>query len=67
MSVFAVQTALARACVGVHKRTSIMSSFLLLQLCSVYLIRLTWMVCEMGGKCSHSSLFCGFSLPGFVR
>ena len=40
--------------VRIH-RTSLMSSSLLLQ--QAYLVRLTWMVCEMGGKLTYS---CGF-------
>ena len=43
----------------VHRRTSLMSSFLLLQQCPACLIHLTWMVLEMGGKWSYSCCFLG--------
>ena len=36
--------------VGVHKSTSLMSSSLLLQQCPACLVRLTWIVFEIGGS-----------------
>ena len=52
--------------VGVHRSTSLMSSFLFLQQCPACLVRLTWIVFEMGGRwpyswclvgCCHQDLF----------
>ena len=40
--------------VGVHRSTSLMSSFLLLQQCPACLVRLTWTVFEMGGLWPYS-------------
>ena len=37
-------------CVGVHRRTSLMSSFLLPQQWPACLAHLTWMVCKKAGK-----------------
>ena len=42
--------AFARPYVGVHKRTSLMSSSPLLQRCPACLVRLTWIVFVMGGR-----------------
>ena len=39
---------LACPCVGFHRRTSLMSSSLLLQLCPACLVRITRMVCDRG-------------------
>ena len=44
MKIFASQWTLVCLCVGVHKRTSLMSSSLLLQQCHAYLARLEWFV-----------------------
>ena len=46
--------AFARAYVGVHRSTSLMSSSLLLQQCPTRLVRLTWIVFVMGGKWPYS-------------
>ena len=48
-----------RLCKGVYRRTSLMSSPLLLQLCPAYLVRLIWMVLEMGGRWLYSRCFVG--------
>ena len=48
---------LAHPCVRVHRRMSLMNLSLLLQQCSTYLVRLTWTVFEMGGKCPYSCCF----------
>ena len=42
---------------GVHLRTSLTSSSLFLQQSSACLVRLTWMVCQMGNKWPYSRLF----------
>ena len=39
---------------GVHRSTSLMSSFLLLQPCPACLVRLTWIVFVMGGRWPYS-------------
>ena len=49
--------AFARAYVGVHWSTSLMSSSLLLQQCSACLVRLTWIVFVMGGWWPYSWCF----------
>ena len=41
-------------CVGVYRRTLLMSSTLLLHQCPIYLVRLDLMVCEMGDKRPNS-------------
>ena len=50
MYVRAGRPAFARPYVGVHRSTSLMSLFLLLQLCPVCLVRLTWIVFVMGSR-----------------
>ena len=47
------------ASVGVHRRTSLMSSFLSLQQLLVFLAHLTMIVCEIGGKWLCSRCFMG--------
>ena len=54
MYVRAGRPAFARPCVGVHKSTSLMSSFLLLQQCPACLVRLTWIVFVIGGRWPYS-------------
>ena len=54
MYVRADRPAFARACVGVHKSTSLMSSSLLLQQCPACLVRLTWIVFVIGGSWPYS-------------
>ena len=51
--------AFARAYVGVHRSTSLMSSSLLFQQCPACLVRLTWIVFVMGGGWSYSWCFVG--------
>ena len=48
-----------------HRGTSLMSSSLLLKQCSTCLVRLIWMVWEVGDRCPYSC--CGMLLPGFVQ
>ena len=50
-------TATARPCEGVHRRTSLMISSLLLQQCPACLVRLTWIVFVMGGRWPNSCCF----------
>ena len=63
------QPTLVRPCEGVHRITSLMSSFLLLQLCPACLVCLICMVLEMGGRWPYSCPFVGccfknlFSIP----
>ena len=57
MYVFARRTTLACPCDGFHRRTSLMSSSLLLQQCSACLVRLTRMVWEMVGRWPYSCFF----------
>ena len=54
MYVRAGRPAFARPCVAVHKRTSLMSSSLLLQQCPACLVRLTWIVFVIGGRWPYS-------------
>ena len=54
MYVHAGRPAFARPCVGVHKSTSLMSSFLLLQQCPACLVRLIWIVFVIGGRWPYS-------------
>ena len=51
--------ALVRPCEGVHWRTSLMNSFLLLQQYAACFIHLIWIVLEMGGKRPCSCYFLG--------
>ena len=44
-------------CVEVPRKTSLMSSSLLLQQSLVCFIHLTWIVCDIGGKWPYSSCF----------
>ena len=55
MYVRAGRLAFAQLYVGVHRNTSLTSSSLLLQQCPACLVRLTWIVFMMGGRCSVSS------------
>ena len=50
---------------GVHRSTSLMSLFLLLQQCPTCLVHLTWVVFVMGGKWPYSCCFVG--APGLVQ
>ena len=51
------QTTQMCPCIGVHQRMSIMSLYLLLQQRLAYLVRLIWMVYEMGSKWPYSCCF----------
>ena len=62
MYVRAGRPAFARSYVGVHRRTSLMSSSLLLQQCPACLVRLTWIVFVMGGRWPYSCCFVGCCL-----
>ena len=53
---------LARLCEGVHWRTLLMSSSLLLQQCTTCFVRLIWMFFEMGGRWPYSFCFVGCCL-----
>ena len=57
----------ARPYVGVHRSTSLMSSFLLLQQCPACLVRLTWIVFVMGGRWPYSWCFVGCCLQDLVN
>ena len=59
MKVFPGQLTLVCPCVGIHERTSLISSSLLHQLCPAGLVCLIWMICEMGGKWPYSGSFMG--------
>ena len=54
MYVRAGRPAFARPYVGVRRSTSLMSSSLLLQQCPACLVRLAWIVFEMGGRWQYS-------------
>ena len=54
MHVRAGRPAFAWPYVGVHRSTSLMSSFLLLQQCPAWLVRLPCIVIMMGGRWPHS-------------
>ena len=54
MYVRAGRPAFARPCVVINKSTSLMSSSLLLQQCPACLVRLTWIVFEIGGRWPYS-------------
>ena len=54
MYILAGRPAFARPYVGVHRSTSLMSSFLLLQQCPACLVRLTCIVFVMGGRWPYS-------------
>ena len=62
MYVLAGHPAFAHPCEGLHRSMSLMSSSLLLQWCSVCLVRLTWIVFVMGGKWPCSCCFVGYCL-----
>ena len=48
---------LALLCEGVHWRISLMISFLLLLQCPAYLVYLTWVVLEIGGRWPYNCCF----------
>ena len=57
----------ARPCEGVHRSTSFVRSSLLLQQFPVSLVRLIWMVFEMGGWWTYSCCFVGCCLPDLLH
>ena len=59
MYVRAGRPALARPYLRVHRSTSLMSSFLLLQQCPACLVRLAWMVFVMRSRWPYSWCFAG--------
>ena len=67
MYVFACQPTLVCSCVGVRKRTSLMSLSLLLQQRLEYFVSLTWMVCEMEGKWLYTCCFVGYCFQDFLK
>ena len=67
MYVCAGRPAFAWPCVGVHKSTSLMSSFLLLQQCPACLARLTWIVFVIGGRWPYSWCLVGVLPPELVQ
>ena len=64
MYVRAGRPAFASPYVGVHRRTSLMSSSLLLQQCPACLVRLTLIVFGMGGRWPYSWCLVGCGLVG---
>ena len=52
---------------GAHRRTSLMSSSLLFQQCPACLVRLTWMVLEMGCRWPYSCCFVGCCLEDLLN
>ena len=62
MQVRAGLPALAWPCEGVHRRTSFMSSSLLLQQCPACLVHLTLIVFVIGGRWPYSCCFVGCCL-----
>ena len=67
MYVRAGRSAFARPCVGIHKSTSLMSSSLLLQQCPACLVRLTWIVFVIGGRCPYSWCLVGCCCQDLFR
>ena len=59
MYVRAGRPAFAKPCVGVHRTTLLMSSFLLFQQCPASLVRLTWIVFLMGGRWPYNWFLVG--------
>ena len=59
MYVRAGRPAFARPYVGVHRSTLLISSSLLLPQCPACLVRLTWIVFEVGGRWPYSRCFVG--------
>ena len=64
MSVFADQLIMVYPCVRVHRRTTLMSSSTYLRRFLVYLVRLTWIVCEIKCTWPYSGCFEVGLLPG---
>ena len=67
MYVRAGRPAFARPCVGIHKSTSLMSSYLLLQQCPACLVRLTWIVFVIGGRWPYSWCLVGCCCQDLFR
>ena len=66
MYVRAGHPAFACPCEGVHWSTSLMSSSLLFQQCSAYLVRLILIVFVMGGRWPYSCCFVGCCLQDLL-
>ena len=67
MYVRAVHPAFARPYDGVHRRTSLMSSSLLLQQCPACLVHLALIVSIMGGRWLYSWGFVGCCLQDLFK
>ena len=67
MYVRAGRPAFARPCVGIHKSTSLMSSYLLLQQCPACLVRLTWIVFVVEGRRPYSWCLVGCCCQDLFR
>ena len=67
MYVRAGRPAFALPCVGIHKSTYLMSSSLLLQQCPACLVRLTWIVFVIGGRCPYSWCLVGCCRQDLLR
>ena len=67
MYVRASRPAFARPYVGVHRSTSLMSSFLLLLHCPACLVRLTWIIFVMVGRWPYSWCFVGCCLQEVLK
>ena len=71
--ILAGRSTLARPCEGFHTRTSLMSSSLFLQQFLARLVRLIWMVLEIGGRWPYNYCFVGccfqdlFNIPRSVH
>ena len=61
------RSAFVRPYNGVHRRTSLLSSYLLLQQCPACLVRLTLIVFVMGGRWPYSWCFVGCCLLDFFN
>ena len=59
MHIFAGRSTLLSSCPEVHWKTSSMSLFSLLQQCTTYLVRISWMVCKRGSKWPYTCYFVG--------
>ena len=66
-SVLAGRQTILRPCVGVHRRTSLMSSFLLPQQCFACFVNLTWIDFEIGSKWPYSCCFVGCYFKGLFK
>ena len=67
MDVRAGRPAFARPYVGIHRCTSLMSSSLILQWCTVCPVCLTWIVFVMGGRWPNSWCLVGCCRYSFIN